>query len=107
MKQLDEIVKEDIKVMLLITGEEIVGVIQEREDHRSIEILKPAKIQPVSADKVMVVSMIVLGEFDSCDIKHEHIITIVPCRGELADLWLEKVAGKKPIIKPDKGIILP
>ncbi len=107
MKDLKDVTKDDIKVVFLTTGEEIVGVVEETQDGKGIEILKPAKMQPVSAEKVMVVSMVMLGEFDSCGIKHDHIITIVPCREEVADLWLEKITGKKPVIKPKGGIVVP
>lgn len=106
MRDLKDLTVEDIKATLLVTGEEIIGPIEQEIDEVST-FTKPAKFIPLDQDKMMVISIFMFGDFERCDIKHAHIISTVQARKEIAEAWLEKFAGKKSIIQPKEGIIIP
>ena len=96
---------EDIKATLLINGDEIIGPIEADSNGTQI-FTKPAKFIP-SQQGVMVLSLFMCGDFETCTIKNSHIISTVPVKEEVAEIWLEQVAGKKSIIKPKGGIVVP
>jgi len=92
--------------VLLINNDEVVGVVEKFDTH--IDITKPAKFIPLEQGQMMIVSLFMFGDFDKCSIKNEHIIAMVPAKKEIAEAWDEKLgSGKKSIIKPDTGILLP
>lgn len=100
---------EDIKAVLLINGDEIIGPVEKHGNpiEGFINIVKPAKFVPLDQGQMMVISLFMFGDFEECTIYNRHIISIVQARKEIAEAWLERVTGKKSIIKPKGGIVVP
>ncbi len=93
---------EDIKAVLLVNGDEIIGKVQKTE-FDSIVITKPTRFIPTQ-DKMMMVSLFMFGKFEECEIKTSHIIAIVPARKEIAEAWDEKHGTG--LVRPKSEIVV-